>query len=714
MMRRPLLLFALALAAAVALAGEGMYPISELRSLDFKAFGLHVTPDAVYRPGGGGLIDAIVNIGGCTGSFVSNDGLILTNHHCAFPAVQAASSPDHDYVTEGFLARTRAEELPARGNSVRITETYRDVSAEVLGAVADSMDPGERARAIQAKMKTIVAATERENKGKRAEVAEMFAGKTYVLFVYAYLRDVRLVYVPPRSIGEFGGENDNWVWPRHTGDFSFLRAYVAPDGSPAEYAPGNVPYHPRTILQINPRGVDEGDAVFILGYPGRTYRHRTSHYLHYEQYVRMPFIASLYEWQIETMRQAGKADRAIALRLDARMKNLANTSKNYRGKLLGLARLALVDRKRGEEEALQAFIDATPERKARFGTVLGRIGEVYRSMEEEGTAELVLDALRNASAPLGAAMTITTATRERRKPDLEREAAYMDRAFEQTRSTLLGTLRNFHEPVDRALFAELLRIAGALPAGHRLSVLDSLLADDYSSAGIARFLAPLYAGTRCTDPSFVAAALGESGGDPASSDDTFMRLAHRLAPAYRELREMRQRREGTLAPLSALLVDVKAEYLKTAFIPDGNSTLRFTCGRIRGYAPADATTFAPITTVNGVVEKTTGVEPYNTPAALLNLVRRNEFGRFRHPRLGTVPVALLYDLDTTGGNSGSPLLNADGELVGVNFDRAFEATINDFAWSADYSRSIAVDVRYVLWVTESIGGAGWLLDEMGV
>jgi len=695
-------------------AEEGMYPISEIHKIDLRGKGLLIEPTALYNAGGVSLIDAIVNIGGCTGSFVSPDGLILTNHHCVFGAVQAASSVQNDYITNGFLARTRSEEIPARGNTVRIIESYRDVSRDVLAAVSDSMGPGERTRAVSAKTKTMVADAERLAPGRRAEVAEMFAGKTYVLFLYTFLKDVRLVYVPPRAIGDFGGEADNWVWPRHTGDFSFLRAYAAPDGSPAEYSPANVPYHPKKYVTVQPAGVDEEDAVFILGYPGRTFRHRTSHFLAYEQDVRMPYVADFYEWQIAVMKEEGRYDRAVALKHDARIKGLANTSKNYRGRLQGMKRLDIVGRKREEERLLQQFILAEPSRKQQYGTLLDDIGKVYREMETTARREMTLDYLRSSSALLSTAFTASEAARERLKPDLERESAYMDRNFARTREGAVSSLKNYYEPTDRTFLKEMLLRASRLGGSDRIPELETIVGGSDPGKTIDAFLDAAYRETRLKDSSVVSALLAGPEELAAGARDPFLNLAHTLEPAYQQLKEVRQQREGTVARLSAKYLDVKQQFLKKDFIPDANSTLRFTCGRIRGYSPADATYQQPITTLRGVVEKTTGVAPFASPQKLLDLNRVEDFGPYRHRRLKSVPVALLYDLDTTGGNSGSPLLNARGELVGVNFDRTFEATINDYAWSPEYSRSIAVDIRYVLWVTEKIGGAVHLLHEMGL
>ncbi len=694
-------------------ADEGMYPISDLVRLDLRSKGLEIEPEEIYASDRPSLIYAIVSVG-ATGSFVSPEGLFATNHHVAFGAVQAASTKEKDYLMNGFLARTKAEEIQAKGMTARITESFRDVSKEVLGAVRPDMSLADRTKSIERKIKEMVAETEKRNPGKRAEISEMFIGRTYVLFIYTYLKDIRLVYIPPRSIGEFGGETDNWMWPRHTGDFSFLRAYTAPDGSPTDYSLQNVPFKPKRFLKIDAGGIAEGDFVFLLGYPGRTYRHSTASYMAYEEESRMPNAADWYAWQIDLMEKAGAADSGAALKLASRIKGLANAMKNYRGKLKGMKKLGLVEKKRAEERALQAFIEADPKLAPRYADVLKGIDKVYGEMQARAGYETILENLRSSVSIFNLAWVAYEASVELRKPDLEREPAYMVRNWAQTKERLSRTLRNYHESVDKAIFKELLLRSLRLKDSERIKAIDDLFKIDSSEAAVDAFIAKSYAESKLNNDQTLNDLLGKTPMEIKAVNDPFVSLAVALFPAYQGLRETQKARKGALDTLLARLGEIKELYLGKAFIPDANNTLRLTFGRIKGYKPADAVYFEPFTTLTGVLEKTTGEPPFNTPPRIAELSRARDFGRFKHPVLKDVPVCMLYDADTTGGNSGSPVLNARGELVGVNFDRTYEATINDYAWSADYSRSIAVDIRYVLWVAQKFGGADFLLEEMGI
>jgi hypothetical protein len=693
---------------------EGMYPISELSKLNLTSKGLRIDTASIYNPDGVSLIEAIVDLGGCTASFVSNDGLIITNHHCVFSSVQAASTPDKDYLTTGFLAPSRADEIRARGLSAQITEQIRDVSADVLGAVRENMEPLERSKAINGRIAELTKRIQAEQPGKTVKISEMLPGKSYVMFVSTTYRDVRLAYVPPRSIGEFGGEDDNWVWPRHTGDFSFVRAYAGPDGKPADYAASNVPYHPRKFLKVNPAGVKEGDFVFVLGYPGRTYRHQTSYYMAYEEKYRLPLVADLDEWQIAAMEELGRTDRAIALKFDARIKGLANTMKNYRGKLAGMSRLQLTAARRQEEVGLQQFIDADTQRKAAYGTVLAQTQKIYEEMGARARYEFVLDMMPQVSQLVREGVTVVDASREMLKPSAERQAPYRDESLATTRKGSASVFANYDEPAERLFFRKVISLAAALPEGQRIPAVDDALRGDYSEQNLSRYVDEAFARTTLKTPEGYTAALGRSPDELAQLNDPFVTLASELAPLRQQLQETRSRRSAELSNLSALLIDVKQTFLQKEFIPDANGTLRFTFGHVRGYSPADATFLSPITTLTGVMQKTKDEYPYATPQVVRDLYDAKDFGRYRLPKVNDLPVAVLYDTDTTGGNSGSPLMNARGDLVGVNFDRAWGATINDYAWNEAYSRSIAVDIRYVLWLTEKVGKATFLLREMGV
>lgn len=694
-------------------ADEGMWPVSEIPKLDLRAKGLEMAPEDIFSPDRASLIFGIVSLG-ATGSFVSPEGLMITNHHVAFGAAQAASTPERNYVRDGFLARTRTEEVEAKGMTARITESFEDVSARVLAAAKPGLPPAERRRAVERRRKEIVAEAEKKNPGKRAEVAEMFAGKTYVLFLYTNLRDIRLVYVPPRAIGEFGGEADNWMWPRHTGDFSFLRAYVGPDGAPADFSPRNVPFRPRRFLQAAAGGAAENDFVFLLGYPGRTSRHAFVEFLAYEEDVRMPCVADWYAWQIDLLEKRGESDPALALRHSARIKGLANTMKNYRGKLQGMKRLGLVAARREDEKALQAYIDADPARKHAAGGLLAEAAAVYADMRRDAGYRFVLSSLRSHVSLLSFASTIHEAALERKKPDLERESPYMDRNFPQTRKRLEMGLRNYDEATDRAVLKELLLRAARLPEKERFAHLGPVFAAPDLEPAVDDFIAGLYARSKVADEAFLSTAPDLSVEELRKLGDPALEFAVSLYPLSKEVKAREDGWSGTLDLLAAEIIDLKAARQARTFIPDANSTLRMTFGRVRGYRPRDAVTYRPFTTLDGVAEKTTGREPFDTPPALLDLRRAGDFGRYKPAGLPSVPTCLLYDTDTTGGNSGSPVLNARGELVGVNFDRTYEATINDYAWNADYSRSIGVDIRYVLWVVEKFAGADFLLKEMNV
>lgn len=708
-----ILLFCLLLFVTVA-AEEGMFPLNQLHLLDLTAKGLEIDPQTIFNEQTISLSDAIVNIGGCTGSFVSADGLILTNHHCAFRAVREASTVENDYLRDGFLALNRSEEKEAKGYTVRITETYEDVSQEILSALDEASDLAERHKIIDRKRKEIVARAEADNPGKRAEVSEMFPGESYLLFLYTYIKDVRMVYVPPRSIGEFGGEFDNWEWPRHTGDFAFMRAYVAPDGSPADYSEENIPFQPKKHLKIEPRGVNEGDFVFILGYPARTYRHQTSYYMAFEQELRMPLVVDWYQWQIALMENISREDPGKALKFSSRIKGLANTEKNFRGKLQGMRRLNLVENKRSEETRIQEFIKKDQKLHRAYGDVLESIAGLFEERRNAFQKESWLGYLLSSVNLFTLANTIYKAAIEREKDDLERESAYMERNFAMTKNRLLMGLNNYDQELDQYILHEIINRVNQLPEDQRPESFQRLFGPAQDKDGLELIITRAYASSNLHDPKIVERALEMSISEIEALNDPFIQWVAELQPEIEQMNELRDQRNGALNKYSAQWAEVKKQYFKKQFIPDANRTFRLTYGYIEGYSPADAIYKKPITTLRGVLEKTGPEPPFDTPQKITDLYHQKDFGSFRCEQMDDVPVAILYSTDTSGGNSGSPVLNARGDIVGLNFDRTFEATINDFAWSHQYSRSIGVDIRYVLWVTQKFAGADYLLQEMGV
>lgn len=693
---------------------EGMFPLSEIHKLDLQKAGLKINQSEIYNPNGTSLIDALVNVGGCTGSFISDEGLIITNHHCAFSAVQQASTPEKDYLTNGFVAKTKEQEIEAKGLTCRITDSYDDVSARVLGAVANITDPASRIRVINEQMKNIAAEAEKEDPTITAQVSEMFIGKTYVLFRYKTIQDVRLVYIPQRSIGEFGGETDNWVWPRHTGDFSFMRAYVAPDGSPAKYSKDNVPYKPKKFLKVNPNGVQEEDFVFILGYPGRTFRNRPAQFIEQQQNYLLPYVSDLYDFQNNAMQEAGKKNKETELKLATRIKRNANVMKNYRGKLKGLNGINLVEQKKQDDAALASFINQNIELKNQYGNLMTDIDNLYKLIFSDVHRDMWLSQIYSSTSLLNIARTVNGfKSAMEQSPNGENFFKVNSAKLEQQ---LKAIYASYDLDADKAIFTKMLRDASRLPKNQRVTAVDKQVTKGFNSQEqIEKFVNSTLQFTKLKDQNYVLGTLIKSPAGLKAYRDALLLFEEEITSQVASLKPEKDRREGLLNKLMGDYVAVKEQFQKKNFIPDANSTLRLTYGYVRGYSPADASYMKPFTTVRGIIEKGTSSNPdFAYPKAIKEQWMAKNFGPFIKNDLNDVPVALLYNLDTTGGNSGSPIMNANGELIGVNFDRAYEATINDYAWNESYSRSIGVDIRYVLWVAAKIDKADFLLKEIGV
>ena len=694
-------------------AEEGMYPLSEIHKLDLQKAGLQIGIDEIYNPNGVSLIDALVKINGCTGSFVSDQGLMITNHHCAFKAISNASTPEQNYLEDGFLAREFETEIPAEGYVVRITESYEDVTDQILKSVEAIKDLAERNKAISKKMREIAKAADDEANSIIAEVSEMFAGESYILFKYRTIKDVRLVYAPPRSIGEFGGEADNWIWPRHTGDFTFMRAYVAPDGSAAEYSEENVPFTPKKFLKVNPDGVDEGDFVFIFGYPGRTFRHNPSQFLQYQENFNLPYIEQLYSYMIGIYESISEEDEALQLKYSSTIKSLANTMKNYRGKMLGLRRLNLVDKKIAEEVELAEFINSREDLKDQYGTLFKDIENVYNKRFDIAEADLWFGRFFRFSDLVSLADFITEYSEQMELIDADRKSAFKEDKIEETLDRMKKKYDDMNLDFEDEFIYKMIYDTEMFSETSEIKALKSRTSSGDVENEISKYVEYLLS-TEIANKEFFNNALKLSFDEIKDLDDPLIDLVIALKKQKQEIEKIDDQIEGTLQVLMPKLAEIKKLKDKTTFTPDANRTLRLTYGYIKGYEPADGVFYKPITSLNGVIEKSFLGGDYVIPDKLSVAFDQKNFGRFYDSKIGGVPVAILYNTDTTGGNSGSPILNSKGELIGVNFDRAYEATINDFAWDDDYSRSIGVDIRYVLWVAKTIGEADNVLKELGV
>ena len=702
--------------------GEGMWPLGSLEQLDEEALrrkGLQLPLSQLWSDDSGLAQAAIKLVNGCSGSFVSPDGLILTNHHCAHGAISRNSTKEHNWIEEGFVASSRSEELPGQGTSIQVLQSFSDVTGRVLEGLPE--DPAERSAFLDQRESELVAECEQQPH-RRCYVGRFLDGIPYSgepdgrqrfsLFVTTELRDVRVVAAPPESIGSYGGEIDNWHWPRHSGDFTVLRAYVAPDGTPAEYDETNVPYQPEAYLQVSTEGLGPGDFVMVMGYPWSTTRHLTAVEVEEQRSWYYPLRVELFTQWAQLLHQQAERSPEAAILVASHARRIDNALSHARGRMESFARVDVVEQRRAAEAALRGWISGTPERQEAFGEVLDEIEAVVERRSATRDRNLLLRYLVYGSQLLGFARTITRWAAERQRPDLEREPGYQDRDEDRLRAELEHAQRSLDLEADRAVFVMLIRRALALPEGQRIEAIDQAVGEDRSPEAIEAFARRVYEGSQLGDQEQRLATFGQSLEELRESEDTMIQLALALAPVLREREETDERATQELAALRPRLMLAVAQSTETRLYPDATSTPRLSFGNVRGYSPHDGVLYTPFTTVGGLVMKNTGEAPFDAPAELLEAAQTSTESRWADRPLGDVTTCFLADLDTTGGNSGSPVIDGQGRLVGLLFDGVWEDLAGDITYSPRVSRSISVDVRYVLWILEEVMDAGHIVTEL--
>ena len=676
-----------------------------------RSLGLNLAPAELWNADGGGLLEAVVQVGGCSSGFVSSDGLLITNHHCAFSLLQEHSTAETDLVTNGFLARDISEELPGATTRASIPHRFVDVTDVVESAAAKAKNDYDRYEAIERKQKALVAQCE-EQPFRRCRVAVYDDGATYRLVEALEFPDVRLVYAPPRAIGEFGGEIDNWMWPRHTGDFALLRVYATEGQEPGPVSDTNLPYHPSRYLRVAHRGVDRGDFVMVVGYPGTTYRSWIADEASERLELFFPERGALYRDWMGRMERASNSDEEARIALSSRIKSLANVEKNARGQIAAINRGRIIEKKRTEEAEVLAWASERKEHASAisaYEALAALVTEVRASWHRD----FLLDQTGRGALPLSMAVTLARWAREREKPDLEREPAYQER----NRSRLLAGLKRdqnqLHLPVEEELLADYLERIAALPVTQAVAAVKALLTKDSSPRETASML---LGRTKVVDPDTRELMFEESESDLRSRNDPLLDFAFELVEDIERVERDQKRRSGAISRLRPSWRKAVAAHAGRPIDTDANGTLRVSLAHVRGYEPRDAVSYSPQTTLGGAIEKHSGEEPFDIPEHILTAAKSRSTSRYVDRALGDIPIGFLATGDTTGGSSGSPVLNGDGELVGVNFDRVWENVANDFGYNPVIARNVSVDVRYLLWLLEEVEGEGAdrLLDELGI
>lgn len=717
-------LILLSCAPPPARADEGMYLPDSIPGLPFeqlKRRGLRLSPEEIYSRNAASLADAVGRVGiganaGGSGAFVSPEGLMLTNHHLALEALVASSSTAKDYASTGYVAATRAEELPAKGYTISITEGIKDVTPEVYEGIPETLPPAERNEAVTRRVAELQRAASQADakRGVKSRILPLNEGVRYYLFTSLVLRDVRIVYAPPKSIGYYGGDEDNFRYPRYCGDFAFIRAYVSPDGSPADYGKGNVPYAPRKFLTLNAGGVREGDFTMVLGYPTTTRRYRESYSVAYNQSTLLPMQIDLLRQRVRSLQSAAEREPALRVKLQDAIMSLSNTLKSLEGGLDAITRAGLAAQKQAQEQTFKRYVAADPQRQALYGDVLPKLDETYSALSRTGRHDQLISMLLSAGSTLDLLTFAARVGAELEKPEAERNPQLL--ASSQAVQQRLAAHAARDSQIERETYAYLFGQAAKLPPTQPLAALEKLFgglrAADRDKAE-ADFIEVLVADRELNSAEYLGGLFKMSLAQLRALKKPAVDFALDLNAEAQATRDKTKTYNATLLQYRSLLVRGMSMMRGAAMYPDANSTLRFTFGEVKSLRRRGLN-YPAFTKLSGLIEKDVGREPFNVPDKLKRLYSVRAFGDYAPKGRADLPVNFIATTDIIGGNSGSPIMNGRGEQVGIVFDNNYEALGNDFFYDGNSQRTIAVDIRYVLFIVDKFAGARHILDELTV